>query len=100
MAPHLTNTTAPAVSGYPSLALPVGITSAGKPAGMLMYSTFLREPQLIGYAFDLEQELNARRQPEFLGTVNDPPDAGLCAEPSVPHVFRGKAHLPHGRLFL
>ena len=100
VAPHLTNTTAPAVSGYPSLALPVGITSAGKPAGMLMYSTFLREPQLIGYAFDLEQELNARRQPEFLGTVNDPPDAGLCAEPSVPHVFRGKAHLPHGRLFL
>jgi amidase len=100
VAPHLTNTTAPAVSGYPSLALPVGITSAGKPAGMLMYSTFLREPQLIGYAFDLEQELNARRQPEFLGTVNDPPDAWLCAEPSVPHVFRGKAHLPHGRLFL
>ena len=100
VAPHLTNTTAPAVSGYPSLALPVGITSAGKPAGMLMYSTFLREPQLIGYAFDLEQELNARRQPEFLGTVNDPPDAGLCAEPAVPHVFRGKAHLPHGRLFL
>lgn len=99
VAPHLTNSTGPAVSGYPSLALPVGITPAGKPAGMLMYSTFLEEPALIGFAYDLEQELNVRRQPQFLGTVNDPPNAGLCAALPAPHVFRGKAHLPHGRLF-
>ena len=100
VAPHLTNSTGPAVSGYPSLALPVGITPAGKPAGMLMYSTFLEEPALIGFAYDLEQELNVRRQPQFLGTVNDPPNAGLCAALPAPHVFKGKAHLPHGRLFL
>ena len=99
VAPHLTNSTGPAVSGYPSLALPVGITPAGKPAGMLMYSTFLEEPALIGFAYDLEQELNVRRQPQFLGTVNDPPNAGLCGALPAPHVFKGKAHLPHGRLF-
>jgi len=100
VAPHLTNSTGPAVSGYPSLALPVGITPAGKPAGMLMYSTFLEESTLIGFGYDLEQELNVRRQPQFRGTVNDPPNAGLCAALPAPHVFKGKAHLPHGRLFL
>jgi amidase len=101
VAPHLTNSTAPAVSGYPSIALPVGITPGGKPAGILMYSTFLREPRLLAFAYDLEQELNARRQPQFLGAVSDPPNAGICATlPRKPHVFTGKAHLPHGRIFM
>jgi amidase len=100
VAPHLTNSTAPAVSGYPNIALPVGITSAGKPAGMQMYSTFLREPELIGFAYDLEQELNARRQPQFLGSVSDPDNAGLCGALPPSQVFKGKAHLPHGRFFL
>src|SRR5436189_711677 len=49
VAPHLTNSTGPAVSGYPNLSLPVGIRDNGRPAGMLMYSTFLHEPQLIGF---------------------------------------------------
>ena len=35
-----------------------------------MYSTFLREAQLIGFAYDLEQELNVRRPPQFLGFVS------------------------------
>lgn len=100
VAPHLTNTTAPAVSGYPNLALPVGITADGKPAGMMMYSTFLREPKLIGYAYDLEQAMHVRQQPQLRGVVNDPPNAGLCdGLPKQPHVFTGKAHLPHGRIF-
>jgi amidase len=100
VAPHLTNSTAPAVSGYPNLSLPVGLTPAGKPAGMLMYSTFLREPELLGFAYDLEQEMNVRRQPQFLDAIVDPPNAGLCGEAKPPEVFKGKAHLPHGRLFL
>src|SRR5205814_1534256 len=56
VAPHLTNSTGPAVAGYPNLSLPVGIRSSGRPAGMLIYSTFLHEPQLIGFGYDLEQE--------------------------------------------
>ena len=99
VAPHISNSTAAAVSGYPSLALPVGIRASGRPAGMLMYSTFLREPKLIGFAYDLEQALHVRRQPQFLGAINDPPNAGLCTDVATRHVFTGKAHLPHGRIF-
>jgi len=99
VAPHLANATAAAVSGYPNLALPVGITPAGKPAGLLMYSTFLQEPTLIALAYDLEQAMNVRRQPQLRGAVNDPPNAGLCTDLTTRHVFRGKAHLPHGRIF-
>jgi hypothetical protein len=59
-----------------------------------MYSTFLRESQLIGFAYDLEQELNARSQPQFLGSVIPVPNADLCSGHP-----RGRAHLPHGRIF-
>ena len=98
VAPHLTNSTGPAVAGYPNLSLPVGIRDSGSPAGMLMYSTFLREPQLIGFGYDLEQELNARVPPRLLGSIPDWPTAGICTNPST-HVFTGQAHLPHGRIF-
>ena len=99
VAPHLTNSTAAAVSGYPNLALPVGITPAGKPVGLLMYSGFLREPELLAFGYDLEQELDVRRQPEMRGEIVDPPDAGLCGVARPPAEFKGKAHLPHGRFF-
>ncbi len=94
VAPHLTNMSGPCVAGYPNLSLPVGIRDNSRPVGMLMYSAFLHEPQLIGFGFDLEQELNARRQPQFLGSVIPPPNADLCTGHS-----RGRADLPHGRIF-
>jgi amidase len=100
VAPHLTNSTGPAVSGYPNISLPVGIRDSGKPAGMLMYSTFLREAQLIGFAFDLEQELNVRRPPQYLGFVRPIPNADLCTgQPRQPQVFTGRAHLPQKPVF-
>jgi amidase len=100
VAPHLTNSTGPAVAGYPNLSLPVGIRDLGKPVGMLMYSTFLRESQLLGFAYDLEQELNVRRPPQFLGNVLPVPNAGLCTgQPQQPQVFTGRAHLPHKPIF-
>jgi len=95
VAPHLTNSTGPAVAGYPNLSLPVGIRDSGRPAGMLMYSTFLHEPQLIGFGYALEQALNARQQPQFLGSVIPIPNGGFCTG----HQPQGKAHLPHGRIF-
>jgi hypothetical protein len=61
---------------------------------MLMYSTFLHESDLIGFGYDLEQALNVRRQPQFLGSVIPVPNADLC---SGHH--HGGAHLPHGRIF-
>jgi amidase len=78
VAPHLTNSTGPAVSGYPNLALPVGLTAAGKPCGMMIYSGFLEEAGLLGIGYDLEQALNVRQPPHFLGVVSDPPNAGIC----------------------
>ena len=100
VAPHLTNSTGPAVAGYPNLSLPVGIRDDGRPAGMLMYSTFLREPELIGFGYDLEQELNVRAQPQFLGSVIPVPNADLCTgQPRQTQVFTGRAHTPHGRIF-
>jgi len=95
VAPHLTNSTGPAVSGYPNLSLPVGIRNSGRPAGMLMYSTFLHEPQLIGFGFALEQALNARRQPQFLGSIIPIPNGGFCTGPG----HHGQPHLPHGKIF-
>jgi amidase len=86
-----------AVAGYPNLSLPVGLTPEGKPAGLWMYAGFLSEPALLAMAYDLEQSVQPRRAPQFLGSVPPPPpDAGICdALPAKPHVFTGKAHLPH-----
>jgi amidase len=94
VAPHLTNSTGPAVAGYPNLSIPVGIRDSGRPAGMLMYSTFLHEPQLIGFGYALEQALNVRQQPQFLGSIIPIPNGGFCTGHQ-----RGRAHLPHGRIF-
>ena len=66
-----------------------------------MYSTFLREPKLIGFAYDLEQRMQVRRQPQFLDSVTPVPNADLCDQPAEPsHVFPGTAKMPtHGRIF-
>jgi hypothetical protein len=77
------------------LALPVGIRSNGRPAAMLIYSTFLKEPDLLAIGYDLEQEINVRRQPQFLNSIVPVPLADLCQG----HVNHGTAHLPHGRIF-
>jgi amidase len=70
----------PAVAGYPNLSIPVGLTPQGKPAGLWMYGGFLKEPALLGFAYDLEQAIKPRTQPAFLGSVpSEPPDAGICA---------------------
>jgi amidase len=70
---------APAVAGYPSISVPVGLTEDGKPAGIWMYAGFLDEPKLLAYAYDLEQALGVRAQPGYLNDViPEPADAGLC----------------------
>jgi hypothetical protein len=68
---------------------------------MLMYSTFLREPRLLGLGYDLEQEINVRRQPRLLGSVIPIPNANLCnAQARQQNAFTGRANAPlHGRIF-
>jgi amidase len=87
-----------AVAGYPNISIPVGLTPEGKPAGIWMYSGFLQEPKLLGYAYALELQLRPRTQPQYLGSVPlEPPDAGICgaAAPSTRQVFTGVAQLPY-----
>jgi amidase len=86
-----------AVAGYPDISIPIGLTPAGKPAGLWMYSGFLSEPTLLAFAYALEQAIQPRTQPQFLGAVPpEPPDAGICSSlPKKPHIFTGKARLPH-----
>ena len=85
-----------AVAGYPNISVPVGLTPDGKPVGIWMYSTFLREPSLLGFAYDLEQELKPRRTPKFLSSVPPlPPDAGICD--TLPKPNQSQAGLPHLR---
>ena len=96
-----------AVAGYPDLSIPVGLTPEGKPAGLWMYSGALSEGTLIGLAYDLEQEINPRSQPEFLGAVPpEPPDAGICSglgSATRPQLVNGRArisrHLGTGKAF-
>jgi len=93
VAPHLTNSTGPAVAGYPNFSMPVGIRASGRPAGMLMYSTAFHEAQLIAMAYDLEQALNARQQPQLLGAIIPIPNGGFCTGGN-----HGQPHLPHGKI--
>jgi amidase len=88
-----------AVAGYPDISIPVGLTPEGKPVGIWMYSTFLHEPQLLAFAFDLEQQLKPRQTPRFLSSVPPlPPDAGICA--TLPKTSKSQAGLPHLRRHL
>jgi hypothetical protein len=59
----------------------------------------VRTPE-IGFGYDLEQELNVRQQPRFLGSVIPTPNANRCdGQPRQPQVFTGRAHIEHGRIF-
>src|SRR5712692_6603342 len=86
-----------AVAGYPNMSIPVGLTPEGKPAGLWMYSGFLKEPKLLAFAYDLEQSVKPRSQPQFLGSVPpEPPDAGICATlttAAAPTLVNGRAQV-------
>jgi amidase len=92
-------TSPPAIAGYPNIEVPAGLTPDGKPSGMLMYSTFLREPRLLALAYDFEQAVKPRRTPHFLSNVPPtPPDAGICA--TLPKSSHGQTERPHLRRHL
>lgn len=59
----------PAVAGYPHVTVPAGFVF-GLPLGISFFGAAWSEPKLIKYAYSFEQSRKARRQPEFLPTVN------------------------------
>jgi amidase len=74
-----------AVSGYPSMAVPVGYTPTGRPVGLWLAAGFMQEPTLIRLGFAIEQLLQARVPPTLSGAV--PPEPPLfpgCPTTSAP----------------
>ncbi len=69
-----------AVAGYPSISIPLGLSSAGRPAALWMWSGFLQESKLLAFAYDLEQQLQPRKNaPLMKGSLPPLPAAvGPC----------------------
>jgi amidase len=61
-----------AVSGYPSMAVPVGYTPAGRPVGLWLAAGFMQEPALIRIGYAIEQLIQGRVAPTLAGAV--PPE--------------------------
>ena len=58
-----------AVAGTPSLTIPVG-DSHGLPVGLTFMGRAYSEPQLIGFAFALEQRIKGRKPPTYKATLS------------------------------
>lgn len=96
-----------AVAGYPSASLPAGyqsaadatpFTPADSPVGFTMIVGKWEEAKLLGMMYDLEQELNARIPPTYLGSVPaEPPSAGICEGKPKMHGGTGKVNWRTGR---
>jgi amidase len=82
-----------AVSGYPSMAVPVGYTPTGRPVGLWLAAGFMQEPTLIRLGFAIEQLVQARVAPTLSGTVPpEPPRFPGCPTTTVaPSVSSGAA---------
>jgi amidase len=61
-----------ATGGYPSMAVPIGYTSQGRPVGFWLAASFLQEATLIRIAHGIEQTVGGRVAPTLAGAV--PPD--------------------------
>jgi amidase len=82
VAPAYGDSSGPAVSGYPVISIPTGLTDDGRPGGIWLSGGFLSETSLLAFAFDLERAVDPRSRPNFRGTPpGEPPDAGICAVP-------------------
>ena len=66
----VSSSTAAAVAGYPTVTAPAG-HDAGLPLGITFMAGRWAEPQLIGYAYDYEQETHIRVAPQFVPTIGD-----------------------------
>ena len=60
---------AAAIAGTPSITIPIG-ESRGLPFGLTFMGHAYSEPQLIGFAYALEQLTNTRRTPRFVPTLD------------------------------
>jgi len=73
-----------AVSGYPSMAVPVGYTPTGHPVGFWLAAGFMQEPTLIRLGYAIEQTLQARVAPTLSGAVPPLPPPFPGCDPAMP----------------
>ena len=88
-----------AVSGYPSMAVPVGYTPTGRPVGLWLAAGFMQEPTLIGLGYAIEQLVQARVAPTLSGAV--PPEPPLfpgCPTPAVEPAISSAASSHRGHM--
>jgi len=58
-----------AIAGYPHITVPSGLIS-GLPVGLSFFGPPRSDARLIRYAWAFEQETQARKPPEYLGTIH------------------------------
>lgn len=93
--PAYGDSSGPAVSGYPNISVPTGVTPDGRPGGVWLSAGFLSEPALLAFAFDLESAVGGRPRPTYLGAIPpDPPDPGICATPVAARSVTRRSDLP------
>jgi amidase len=64
----VSSSTLPAVSGYPSVTVPMG-NVYGLPVGLSFFGTAYSEPVLLRIAYSFEQSTGSRKPPGFLPTL-------------------------------
>ena len=62
-------------TGFPAITVPVGFTHGTPPAGLSFLGPAFSEAQLIRYAYDLEQTVKQRREPELFPALPQPNSA-------------------------
>ena len=70
---------APAVAGYPSISVPVGLASTGWPAGIWMYARFLDEPKLLAYSTTSSKSFRCGCNPDSKARFPIRPRRSGCA---------------------
>ncbi|MEY2400192.1 MAG: amidase, partial [Ilumatobacteraceae bacterium] len=84
-----------AVSGYPSMAVPVGYTPTGRPVGLWVAAGFMQEPTLIRLGYAIEQLLQARVPPTLSGAVPPEPPRLPCPPPPAASSTSASSHRGH-----
>jgi amidase len=69
-----------ACAGYPSIAVPVGYTSYGRPVGFWLAAAPFQEAKLLRIARHIERSVGGRVAPTYGGTAIEPQPAGLCGD--------------------